>query len=84
MLPCLNKKLFGVECMGCGMQRSILLIAKGEFTAAFYMYPAIYPLLLLLLFIGFNFFIQFKNDWIIKMSLMIITALTMIANYFIK
>ncbi|WP_375240011.1 DUF2752 domain-containing protein, partial [Aurantibacter sp.] len=46
MLPCLNKKIFGFECMGCGMQRSTLLIFKGEFINAFKMYPAIYTLLL--------------------------------------
>jgi hypothetical protein len=49
MLPCLNKKIFGVDCLGCGMQRSISLLLKGDFVAAFYMYPAIYPLLLLLM-----------------------------------
>ncbi|MGB0186631.1 MAG: DUF2752 domain-containing protein, partial [Flavobacteriaceae bacterium] len=24
MLPCLSKTLFGFECMGCGLQRSLL------------------------------------------------------------
>ena len=28
MLPCLNKKLFGFECLGCGLQRSIVLLFK--------------------------------------------------------
>ncbi|KZS41156.1 DUF2752 domain-containing protein [Aquimarina aggregata] len=84
MLPCLNKKLFGVDCLGCGMQRSISLLFKGEFIDAFYMYPAIYPLLLSLIFIGFNFFVQFKNDWYIKVTLMILTAVTMIVSYVVK
>lgn len=84
MLPCLNKKLLGIDCLGCGLQRSVALILKGEFVEAFYMYPAIYPLILMISFIGFNFFVQFKYDWKIKLSLMIITALTMIISYFIK
>ncbi len=84
MLPCLNKKLFGIDCVGCGMQRAVVLLFKGEFTAAFHMYPAIYPLLILLAFIGLNFFVQFKNDGLVKTSLMIITAVTMIASYVIK
>ena len=58
MLPCLNKKFFGVECLGCGLQRSISLLIQGEFTAAFVMYPAVYPLLSLLIFVGVNFFTQ--------------------------
>ncbi|MGS0524465.1 DUF2752 domain-containing protein [Zobellia nedashkovskayae] len=31
MLPCLNKKLFGIDCPGCGLQRSIVLFFKGRF-----------------------------------------------------
>jgi len=84
MLPCLNKKFFGIECLGCGLQRSILLFLKGEFAAAFYLYPAIYPLLVLSLFIGANFFIKFKNESAIKITLIIITVLTMIVSYIIK
>lgn len=84
MLPCLNKKFFGVDCLGCGLQRSIVLLIKGEFTDAFAMYPAIYPLVVLLLFLGFNFFVQFKNDSFIKMSLIFITVATMIVSYLIK
>ena len=44
MLPCLNKKLFGVDCLGCGIQRALSLLIHGEFIAAFKMYPAIYTL----------------------------------------
>ncbi|EZH76041.1 hypothetical protein ATO12_04425 [Aquimarina atlantica] len=84
MLPCLNKKIFGVDCLGCGMQRSIALLLKGDFVAAFYMYPAIYPLLLLLIFLGFNFFIKFKYDRLIKISLMVTAILTIIISYVIK
>lgn len=84
MLPCLNKKFFGVDCLGCGMQRSISLLLQGEFVEAFYMYPAIYPLLTLLGFLGINFYKSFKYDWEVKLSLIIITALTMIISYCIK
>ena len=40
MLPCLNKKLFGIECMGCGLQRSISLILHGELKEAFFYVPS--------------------------------------------
>ncbi len=84
MLPCLNKKIFGIDCLGCGMQRSISLILKGDFVAAFYMYPAIYPLFVLLLYLGSSFFIQFKHDKIIRISLITITSLTIITSYIFK
>ena len=60
MLPCLNKKLFGFECMGCGLQRAFSLLIHGEFTAAFYMYPAIYTLIPLALIVISNLFFKFK------------------------
>lgn len=50
MLPCLTKKYLGVECLGCGFQRAFLLVLKGEFAQAFYLYPPIYPLLGLSIF----------------------------------
>lgn len=84
MLPCLNKKYLGFECMGCGIQRSISLLLKGQFTDAFLMYPAIYPLLALLAFLMVNQFISFKyaNKSIIFLA--ILTVATIIVSYIIK
>jgi len=84
MLPCLNKKLFGIECLGCGMQRSILLIFQGEFVAAFKMYPAIYTIIILVLFIIFSLFKKFKYSYKIKMGLIFLNIIIIIASYFIK
>ena len=84
MLPCLTKKFLGIDCIGCGLQRSFALMLKGEFLSAFYMYPAIYPLVLLLSFIGINYFVPFKYDGALRLGLTVATALTMIISYFIK
>lgn len=84
MLPCLNKKLFGVECLGCGIQRAAVLVFRGEYTAAFIMYPAIYSLFLLALFLIFNLFVKFKHDYFIKMSLIVLNVAIIIISYFIK
>ena len=84
MLPCLNKKLFGVDCMGCGMQRSVSLICHGNFVDAFYMYPAIYSLISLFIFIVINIFFKFKHSNKIIAILAIISVLTIIISYIIK
>ena len=84
MLPCLNKKFFGFECMGCGLQRAVSLIFKGHFVDAFYMYPAVYSLILLFIFIGINFFFKFKNSNKIIAALAIVTVATIIISYIIK
>ncbi|MBJ6369206.1 DUF2752 domain-containing protein [Snuella sp. CAU 1569] len=84
MLPCLNKKLFGIECMGCGMQRSVSLILQGHFTEAFYMYPAIYTLILLFGVIVFNTFKNFKYANKIILTLAILNAIIIIGSFLIK
>lgn len=84
MLPCMNKKYLGFECMGCGIQRSITLILRGEFVEAFFMYPAIYPLVLLFSLLILNQFISIKyaNKSIIILA--ILTVATIIVSYIIK
>lgn len=84
MLPCLNKKLLGFDCLGCGMQRAIALIFQGEFVAAFNMYPAIYSLITLFLFIGINIFFKFKHSNKIISALAIITVATILVSFIIK
>ncbi len=84
MLPCLNKKLFGIECMGCGMQRSVVLIFQGNFVDAFYMYPAIYTLMLLFAVIIINLFKKFKYANKIISSLSILSILIIITSFIIK
>ena len=84
MLPCLNKKLLGFDCMGCGLQRSISLIFQGDFVAAFQMYPAVYSLITLFLFIGINIFFKFRHSNKIIGALAILTVATIITSYIIK
>lgn len=84
MLPCFTKKLWGIDCPGCGLQRSLVLLCKGEFGAAFEMYPAIYPILFLLGFIVLDKIYQFKFSNTITLLLTIITAGTIVTNYILK
>lgn len=84
LLPCLNKQLFGIDCLGCGAQRALLLVFQGEFAAAWKMFPAIYSILFLLAFVMTNLFVQFKNAFIIKISLIILSAFIIIAGYIFK
>ena len=83
MLPCLNKKLLGFECLGCGMQRSASLVLKGEFTEAFYMYPAIYTLILFVI-IAINHFNNFKYASKVITVLVILNVIIIVGNFAIK
>ena len=84
MLPCLNKQLLGFDCMGCGMQRSALLLFRGEFAAAFYMYPAIYTLVLFVAFLLVNAFVTIKNSNKIIAIMAIINVLVIVISFLIK
>ena len=84
LLPCLNKKLFGVDCLGCGLQRSALHVLKGEFGEAFKMYPAIFTLIVLALFILVNWKYSFKNGRKIILTLATINILIIVVSYIVK
>ncbi len=45
MLPCFYKKYFGVDCPGCGMQRSLVALLKGDLLESLHLFPALLPLM---------------------------------------
>lgn len=84
MLPCFSKTMFGITCLGCGLQRSFIFLTKGEFIDAFKMYPAIYTLILFFLVILLSFFVKFKNSKKIIGRLAYLNLSLMIINYIVK
>ncbi|MBD0831777.1 DUF2752 domain-containing protein [Aestuariibaculum sediminum] len=84
MLPCLNKKFFGVDCPGCGMQRSLLFILQGKFEEAFIMYPAIYTIVLMFIFLGLHIKFRFDNGHHILVGLFLLNFTIIITNYIYK
>ena len=84
MLPCLNKSLFGFDCLGCGFQRALLAVFQGQFTKALWLYPAIFPLLLLATTVVLSKFYKFKFHLKTINLLSLISIGTIITNYLIK
>jgi hypothetical protein len=84
MFPCLSKTLFGIECLGCGFQRALVLLFRAEFVAAFKMYPAIYTTL----FMFFCIAIYYKTKLIYFKKILNIAIFTnvlfMITGYCFK
>lgn len=84
MLPCYFKYFFGIDCPGCGLQRSILLLMSGNLKASIQMYPPLLPIIFVLLLHFLNKVITYKNKTIIfKLSVWSAAALTA-ANFFYK
>ena len=46
LIPCPFKYLTGIDCPGCGFQRSMLALLQGDFHKSFLLYPSTVPLLL--------------------------------------
>ena len=84
MLPCLNKQLLGVDCPGCGLQRSVNLLLHGEFLAAFQMYPAIYTIIPLFALVICDKVLNVKvnNFWVSGLG--IATVALILINYIFK
>lgn len=84
MIPCMNKKIFGFDCPGCGIQRAFAMIFRGEFADAFFMFPAIYTTIVFFIFIGLNFLDKSRNYHKLIISFAIINALIIIVSYIHK
>jgi len=84
MLPCFFKKYIGLDCIGCGMQRSLKLLFEGEFVKAFEMFPALYSTLFLFLFIGLHLIDKNRKYHNFVILFAILNASIMIVSYIYK
>ncbi len=84
LIPCPFKYVTGLDCPGCGFQRSFILLIKGEWMKSFQMYP---PTVFILLSISIALFVRYglkkKNDPLIKV-LYLITGTVIVASYVVK
>lgn len=84
LLTCPFKSITGLDCPGCGFQRSIIALLKGDFTQAFKLYPASIPIIALFIFTLNHLYFDFKSGAkIIKIMYMSI-ALIVVVSYIYK
>lgn len=84
MLPCFTKKLFGFDCPGCGLQRALVSLFQGDFSAAWEMYPAIFTIIPLLGVLVANQLFQIKYANKLIILLLIPTVTLILTNYISK
>lgn len=87
-LPCLFKSVFHFDCPGCGLQRSMVALLKGDVAESARQYPAVFPILLLF---GYSFYYLVKKNagglnrikflFIISASVIVIHYIYKIVNY---
>lgn len=82
MLPCPIKHFTGIDCIGCGIQRSFHFLIDMKFKESFEMYP---PLIIGIIF-TFLFFvakISIKKDIDVNLLVKSLIAIV-ILNYVVK
>lgn len=62
MLPCYFKYFFGIDCPGCGLQRSTILLLKGNLWESIQMYPPLLPIVFVVLIHFFNKRVSYYNQ----------------------
>lgn len=84
MLACPYKKYFGMDCFGCGMQRSFVALLKGNFSESFHQYPALIPMILMFLFLIVHLIFKFKNGgtWLKYMFIFVVSIV--VINFIFK
>lgn len=70
--------------MGCGMQRSFIALLKGNLSESFYLYPALIPLLLMLVFLPLHLVFKFKHGANLLKYFFILNIGIVVVSYFIK
>jgi hypothetical protein len=61
MAPCFYMKYFGIPCPGCGMQRALIELLKGNLVESLRLYPALLPIIAMLSLLILHLVFKLKN-----------------------
>ncbi len=84
MLDCHWKKTFGVECFGCGFQRSLIYLIEGDITASLSTYPATIPLLFTFIYTVAHLLFKYKHGARNIIFLFSFAVTLMVGNFIYK
>jgi hypothetical protein len=85
LIPCPFKYLTGIDCPGCGFQRSILALLQGDLHKSFSVYPPAIPLLLFFVYGLADRCFNFDNSKnTLKKTLFVVTGSIILVSYGIK
>ena len=84
LLACPFKKLTSLDCPGCGLQRSVIALLKGDVLASLKLYPPTLPILVLMIFALLHLKFDFKNGAFVIKAMYIFATVIIIINYIYK
>ncbi|HEY4326301.1 MAG TPA: DUF2752 domain-containing protein [Mucilaginibacter sp.] len=85
LLPCPFKYFTGIDCPGCGFQRSVLALVQGSLHQSFVLYPPAIPLIIFFAYgLADKYFkLDNPNDRV-KKILFMITGTIVLLSYGVK
>ena len=84
MLTCPSRKWLHLDCPGCGLQRSVIALFRGDIPSSLRLYPATIPLLFLLVFTALHIKFDFRNGAAVIKYLYIAVASIVLVFYIYK
>jgi hypothetical protein len=83
-LPCLYKSFLGIECPGCGTQRAIIELMKGNLWESIQSWPPLLPVMFMIAYLILFLIFKFKNGTRVLTITFIINAAIITINYIYK
>jgi hypothetical protein len=85
LIPCPFKYLTGIDCPGCGFQRSVLALLQGDLHDSFALYPPAIPLLIFFIYgIADGLFKLDNSKGTVKKTGFIVAGCIVLVSYGIK
>ncbi len=84
MQSCFYKQYFGVECPGCGMQRSFIELLKGHFVESLILFPALIPTIIMIIYLILHLIFKFANGANVLKIIFIINTTIVVLSYIYK
>ncbi len=84
MGSCSFQEHAGIPCPGCGIQRSILALLRGDFVESILLFPALLPMLGMFTFLGFHLAFNLKHGALILKMFYISNTILIIGPYLLK
>ena len=85
LITCPFKYLTGIDCPGCGFQRSVLALIQGDFQKSFALYPPAIPVILFFAYsITAKYFKLDASRFPVRKSLFMLVGSIVLISYVIK
>jgi hypothetical protein len=84
MGTCSFQEHAGIPCPGCGIQRSIIALLRGDLLESIILFPALLPMIGMFLFLGVHLLANFKCGALILKILFLTNTILLLAGFAYK